>query len=55
MSELYKPHEEELKIEIAKVVEGYHPGCMLNKECISHCGECGADRIMELIKEWIRR
>jgi len=42
---------EEIRKEVAKIVEQSRPSCGLKKECNTECGKCGAERILSYLAE----
>jgi len=44
-----------MKEEIASIIEQSNPSCGLKKACNTKCGECGAGRIIDLLKTEIEK
>jgi hypothetical protein len=43
--------EAKLQADIAAIVKESRPGCNQKRECWTQCDECGAQRVMALLKE----
>lgn len=44
-----------MRQEIVRIIEESHPGCGQKRECYTHCGECGADRVINVFLGWLEK
>uniref|UniRef100_A0A6H1ZGE4 Uncharacterized protein n=1 Tax=viral metagenome TaxID=1070528 RepID=A0A6H1ZGE4_9ZZZZ len=40
---------------VVDIVEHSRPSCGLDKECVTKCGECGADHIYTVLLDWMAK
>ena len=44
-----------IKDEVIMIVENSNPSCGLRMECYTECGECGAERIKDVMLDWLEK